>query len=185
MGSNCSDLYNMWFSRYEKRCLMIGLNSAGKKTLIFWLSLGKLVPPIPPFGIRLDATYKGIKIDVCDVCGQSDRVRALWLHYYAKTQGLIFVVDASDIDRIDEARIELHRLLKEDELRDAILLIFANKQDLPNALKPMEIINCLRLNTINHREWKVQSACFLTNDGVYEGLDWLGEKIDKKFNSSY
>jgi ADP-ribosylation factor protein 1 len=55
----------------------------------------------------------------------------LWRHYYQNTQGLIFVVDSNDSDRIDAARDEMHRMLNEDELRDAVLLVFANKQDLP------------------------------------------------------
>ena len=65
-----------------------------------------------------------------DVGGQ-DKIRPLWRHYYTGTQGLIFVVDCADRDRIDEARQELHRIINDREMRDAIILIFANKQDLP------------------------------------------------------
>lgn len=65
-----------------------------------------------------------------DVGGQ-DKIRPLWRHYFQNTQGIIFVVDSNDRDRITEAREELQRMLNEDELRDAILLVFANKQDLP------------------------------------------------------
>ena len=65
-----------------------------------------------------------------DVGGQ-DKIRPLWRHYFQNTQGIIFVVDSNDRDRIVEAREELQRMLNEDELRDAILLVFANKQDLP------------------------------------------------------
>lgn len=62
-----------------------------------------------------------------DVGGQ-DKIRPLWRHYYQNTQGLIFVVDSNDRDRVDAARDELHRMLNEDELRESILLVFANKQ---------------------------------------------------------
>jgi small GTP-binding protein len=68
-----------------------------------------------------------------DVGGQ-DKIRPLWRHYYTGTQGLIFVVDCADRDRIDEARQELHRIINDREMRDAIILIFANKQDLPDGL---------------------------------------------------
>ena len=68
-----------------------------------------------------------------DVGGQ-DKIRPLWRHYFQNTQGIIFVVDSNDRDRIVEAREELQRMLNEDELRDAILLVFANKQDLPVSL---------------------------------------------------
>ena len=54
--------------------------------------------------------------------------RPLWRHYFQNTQGLIFVVDSNDRERIGEARDELMRMLAEDELREAVLLIFANKQ---------------------------------------------------------
>ena len=50
------------------------------------------------------------------------------------TQGLIFVVDCADRDRIDEARQELHRIINDREMREAIILIFANKQDLPEGM---------------------------------------------------
>ena len=69
-----------------------------------------------------------------DVGGQ-DKIRPLWRHYYTGTQGLIFVVDCADRDRIDEARQELHRIINDREMRDAIILIFANKQDLPGGTK--------------------------------------------------
>ena len=65
-----------------------------------------------------------------DVGGQ-DKIRPLWRHYFQNTQGIIFVVDSNDRDRVVEAREELQRMLNEDELRDAMLLVFANKQDLP------------------------------------------------------
>jgi ADP-ribosylation factor protein 1 len=74
--------------------------------------------------------YKNIQFTVWDVGGQ-DKIRPLWRHYFQNTQGIIFVVDSNDRDRVTEAREELQRMLNEDELRDAHLLVFANKQDLP------------------------------------------------------
>ena len=77
--------------------------------------------------------YKNIQFTVWDVGGQ-DKIRPLWRHYFQNTQGIIFVVDSNDRDRVVEAREELQRMLNEDELRDALLLVFANKQDLPVSL---------------------------------------------------
>lgn len=71
-----------------------------------------------------------------DVGGQ-DKIRPLWRHYFQNTQGIIFVVDSNDRDRVTEAREELQRMLNEDELRDALLLVFANKQDLPVRSTPL------------------------------------------------
>ena len=70
--------------------------------------------------------------------GGQDKIRPLWRHYYTGTQGLIFVVDCADRDRIDEARQELHRIINDREMRDAIILIFANKQDLPEGKRLYE-----------------------------------------------
>ena len=102
-------------------------------------------------------TYKNVKFNVWDVGGQ-DKIRPLWRHYYsgmcadtcdhtqgqcaetevanplvvscAGTQGLIFVVDSSDTVRMEEARSELHKIINDREMKDALLLVFANKQDI-------------------------------------------------------
>ena len=84
---------------------------------------------LPGFNVET-VEYKNIQFTVWDVGGQ-DKIRPLWRHYFQNTQGIIFVVDSNDRDRVVEAREELQRMLNEDELRDAILLVFANKQDLP------------------------------------------------------
>ena len=75
-----------------------------------------------------------------DVGGQ-DKIRPLWRHYYTGTQGLIFVVDCADRDRIDEARQELYKIINDREMRDAIILIFANKQDLPGGKNSESFLN--------------------------------------------
>lgn len=75
-------------------------------------------------------TYKNVKFNVWDVGGQ-DKIRPLWRHYYTGTQGLVFVVDSQDRERIDEAKQELHRILSDREMKECLLMVFANKQDLP------------------------------------------------------
>ena len=59
-------------------------------------------------------------------------------------------------ERIGEARDELMRMLAEDELREAVLLIFANKQDLPNAMNAAEITDKLGLQSLRNRTWYIQ-----------------------------
>ncbi|KAJ6354294.1 hypothetical protein OIU76_003194 [Salix suchowensis] len=107
-------------------------------------------------------------------------IRPLWRHYFQNTQGLIFVVDSNDRDRVVEARDELHRMLNEDELRDAVLLVFANKQDLPNAMNAAEITDKLGLHSLRQRHWYIQSTCATSGEGLYEGLDWLSNNIASK-----
>ncbi|EMS50929.1 ADP-ribosylation factor [Triticum urartu] len=123
--------------------------------------------------------YKNISFTVWDVGGQ-DKIRPLWRHYFQNTQGLIFVVDSNDRDRVVEARDELHRMLNEDELRDAVLLVFANKQDLPNAMNAAEITDKLGLHSLRQRHWYIQSTCATSGEGLYEGLDWLSSNIASK-----
>ncbi|KAJ8061137.1 hypothetical protein OCU04_010213 [Sclerotinia nivalis] len=122
--------------------------------------------------------YKNIQFTVWDVGGQ-DKIRPLWRHYFQNTQGIIFVVDSNDRDRVVEAREELQRMLNEDELRDAILLVFANKQDLPNAMNAAEITDKLGLHSLRQRAWYIQSTCATSGDGLYEGLEWLATTLRK------
>ena len=137
-------------------------------------------------------TYKKIKFSVwvswtlfaaCsdvgkDVGGQ-DKIRPLWRHYYTGTSGLIFVIDAADHDRIEEAKQELRRITADREMRDVTLLVFANKQDIPNALTPDELEERLELKKLpefKDRLWSVFPSCATTGDGLYEGLGWMGAK---------
>ncbi|CAI0626094.1 unnamed protein product [Linum tenue] len=136
MGLSFAKLFSSLFSKKEMRILMVGLDAAGKTTILYKLKLGEIVTTIPTI--------------VWDVGGQ-DKIRPLWRHYFQNTQGLIFVVDSNDRDRVVEARDELHRMLNEDELRDAVLLVFANKQDLPNAMNAAEITDKLGLHSLRQR----------------------------------
>ena len=106
---------------------MVGLDAAGKTTILYKLKLGEVVTTIPTIGFNVETVeYKNISFTVWDVGGQ-DKIRLLWRHYYQNTQGIIFVVDSNDRERVDDAKEELHRMLGEDELKDAVLLIMANK----------------------------------------------------------
>lgn len=158
---------------------MIGLDAAGKTTILYKLKLGEIVTTIPTIGFNVETVeYKNICFTVWDVGGQ-DKIRPLWRHYYSNTQGLIFVVDSNDRERVLEAEKELSNMLQEDELRDAVLLVFANKQDLPNAMSASELTERLGLNHLLHRKWYIQSTCATQGNGLYEGLDWLSNELSK------
>ena len=106
---------------------------------MYKLKLGQSVTTIPTVGFNVETvSYKNVKFSVWDVGGQ-DKIRPLWRHYFTGTQALIFVVDSSDRERIDEARKELHMIVNDREMREVVILVFANKQDLPEALKPDEL----------------------------------------------
>lgn len=181
MGIALSRVWSRLFSKKEMRILMVGLDAAGKTTILYKLKLGEVVTTIPTIGFNVETVeYRNISFTVWDVGGQ-DKIRPLWRHYYQNTQGLIFVVDSNDKERMGDAREELERMLGEDELRDAVLLVFANKQDLPNALSAAEITDKLGLHTLGrHRNWYIQATCATTGDGLYEGLDWLSNALAKR-----
>ena len=71
-------------------------------------------------------------------------------------------------------------MLCEDELRDAVLLVLANKQDLPNAMNANEIAEKLGLHSVRQRDWYIQATCATSGDGLYEGLEWLSKSLEKK-----
>lgn len=177
MGMTISSLFNKWLGKKEMRILMVGLDAAGKTTILYKLKLGEIVTTIPTIGFNVETVeYKNISFTVWDVGGQ-DKIRPLWRHYFQNTQGIIFVVDSNDRDRVVEAREELQRMLNEDELRDASLLVFANKQDLPNAMNAAEITDKLGLHSLRSRQWYIQSTCATSGDGLYEGLEWLSNAV--------
>merc|ERR1719382_1099425 len=104
-------------SKQEMRILMVGLDAAGKTTVLYKLKLGEVVTTIPTVGFNVETVeYRNLAFNVWDVGGQ-DKIRPLWRHYYQGTNGLIFVVDSNDRERIGEAREELSTMLGDDEMR--------------------------------------------------------------------
>merc|ERR1712057_118689 len=181
---NHGDMFSKVFAgligKKDCRILMVGLDNAGKTTVLYKLKLGEVVTTIPTIGFNVETVeYKNISFTVWDVGGQT-KIRPLWRHYFQNTQGLIFVVDSNDRDRIHETKDELHKMLNEDDLRDAVLLVFANKQDLPNAMNAAEITDKLGLHSLRQRNWYIQSTCATTGDGLYEGLDWMQANIAQR-----
>ncbi|XP_042590555.1 ADP-ribosylation factor 1-like isoform X2 [Cyprinus carpio] len=159
---------------------MVGLDAAGKTTVLYKLKLGEVVTTIPTIDFNVEKVdYKNISFTVWDAGGQS-KIRDLWKHYYQDTEGLIFVVDSSDHDRIETAAEELKAMLAEDEMRDAVLLVLANKQDLPKAMPVHELTDRLGLHALRGRQWFVQATCAVQGSGLYEGLDWLSDQLSRQ-----
>ena len=81
------------------------------------------------------------------------------------------MIDSNDRDRMDEARTELTRIIQDREMKDALLLVFANKQDIKGSMKPSEVSNALKLDTVAKSHiWKVEPSCATTGEGIFEGL---------------
>ncbi|XP_075967397.1 ADP-ribosylation factor 4 [Anarhichas minor] len=179
MGLTISSLFSKFFGKKQMRILMVGLDAAGKTTILYKLKLGEIVTTIPTIGFNVETVeYKNICFTVWDVGGQ-DKIRPLWRHYFQNTQGLIFVVDSNDRERVAESAEELSKMIQEDELKEAVLLVFANKQDLPNAMVVSELTDKLGLHSLRNRTWYVQATCATQGTGLYEGLDWLSNELSK------
>jgi len=183
MGLFMSTMWNRlsaMIGKEEMSILMVGLDAAGKTTILYKFRLGEVVTTIPTIGFNVETVeYRNISFTVWDIGGQ-DRIRPLWNHYFRSAQALIYVVDSNDVDRIELAAEEFHRVASSDELRGATVLIFANKQDLPNALSTAEVKDKMRLHQLHGQNWYVQGCCATTGAGLYEGLDWLAQAATKR-----
>ena len=178
MGHFLSKVMDKLSGAKERRLLMLGLDAAGKTTVLYKLKLNEAVQTIPTIGFNVEnLKYKNLDLTVWDVGGQ-DKIRTLWKHYFAGTDALLFVVDSADPERLALARAELHRLLGDDALRGAPLVVFANKQDLPGALGAAELAGKLGMGDLGRgeRRWWIQACCATTGDGLHAGLDWLARE---------
>lgn len=156
----------------QRKIMLVGLDGAGKTTFLYKLKLGDLITTIPMIGLYVDTLdYKNIHITTWDSGGE-DKIRAVQNLYQDKTD-IIFFVDSNDRDRIQNAKEELFNILKVECLEGLPLLIFANKQNLPNAMTKEEIEQLFELESLNNRQWFVQPSIATTGEGLFEGLDWL------------
>jgi ADP-ribosylation factor protein 1 len=160
---------------------MLGLDAAGKTTIMYKLKLGEVKTTIPTIGFNVESVQfsnrtKLVSFTTWDVGGR-DKIRPLWRHYYQHANCLVFVVDSNDRDRIDDAKEQLMGVLREDECRDWPVLIFANKQDLANSMRVEEVTEKLGLHALRNRAWYIQGSCATTGDGIYDGLDWLSTEM--------
>ncbi|KAM7189842.1 ADP-ribosylation factor family domain containing protein [Naviculisporaceae sp. PSN 640] len=181
MGNALSGLVGKLFGSREVRILMLGLDAAGKTTILYTLKLkDDKVTTIPTVGFNVETVnMKNVKFNVWDVGGQ-DKIRPLWRHYYSGTQGLIFVVDSADRNRVDEARTELHRIINDREMKDSLLLVLANKQDLQGAMTASELTEKLQLSKIKDKLWYVVPTIATEGDGLNEAFEWLSKNTETK-----
>merc|ERR1712232_1037851 len=125
MGAIFTKVWDRLVGKQDRRIVMVGLDAAGKTTVLYKLKLGEVLTTVPTIGFNVETVqYKNIEFQVWDIGGQ-EKLRNLWRYYYRNTDGIIFVVDSSDRDRIMDAREELQKMLEADELRDSVLLEFA------------------------------------------------------------
>lgn len=173
MGLLFSSLFSSLFGRKEYRILILGLDNAGKTTILYRLQVDEPVTTVPTIGFNVETLkYKNLTFQVWDLGGQSS-IRPYWRCYYPNTDAIIFVVDSTDLERLETARSELHNMLEEADLDKAILLVFANKQDMKGALNAAQIAEALNLASIKARQWTIQETSAAAGKGLKEGFDWL------------
>ena len=144
------------------------------------MKLGELVTTIPTIGFNVEqVNYKNLTMTIWDVGGQ-DKIRPLWRHYYDNTDALIWIIDSADAERLHEARDEFHRVLADDCLRGASVLVLANKQDLPQAMHTDKLCDALGLHSLRGHEWYIQPTSATSGDGLIEGLEWLHKTVKSK-----
>eukprot|EP00930_Biecheleria_cincta_P057236 TRINITY_DN43207_c0_g1_i1.p1 TRINITY_DN43207_c0_g1~~TRINITY_DN43207_c0_g1_i1.p1 ORF type:complete len:254 (+),score=39.73 TRINITY_DN43207_c0_g1_i1:42-803(+) len=177
MGVVASLLWRRFAGLREARLLMVGLDGAGKSTILHKLKFAEVVQTVPTVGFNVETVeYGNLSMAVWDIGGQ-ESIRKLWRHYYSGTNGVVFVVDSSDQLRLEDARLELHRLLKARELCDLPVLVYLNKQDLEGALSCSDAVKRLGLCDLPHHKWLLQPASATNGAGLYEGLDWLAPAV--------
>merc|ERR1712125_13014 len=142
----------------EARILMLGLDNAGKTTILKKLSEEDITHIMPTQGFNIKSiVQEGFKLNVWDIGGQKT-IRPYWSNYFESSDALVYVIDGSDTRRLEESGEELKELLAEDKLGGIPLLVFANKQDLLQAVPANEISTALQLSGIGDRTWTIQ-AC--------------------------
>jgi ADP-ribosylation factor-like protein 3 len=174
----------------EARILVLGLDNAGKTTILRRLSDEDITHIMPTQGFNIKSLmHSEFKLNVWDIGGQKS-IRPYWRNYFDQTDALVYVIDSADSRRLEETGVELGQLLDEEKLSGVPLLIYANKQDLISALGPDEISEGLNLHTIRDRVWEIQACSAKTGEGLQEGMEWIvsqindQEEIDEMKNQS-
>ena len=173
MGFVFSNLFKGLVGQEQNRMIIIGLDNAGKTTVLYKLHLGEVVTTVPTVGFNVETVnYEGLKFQVWDLGGQTG-LRPYWRCYYQDTNAVVFVVDSADKERLEYSRQELEIMLQEDELKGVPVLVLANKQDMPGAMGYDEIYKGLGLSSIKNRQWQMFRTSAMDGTGLKEAFEWL------------
>ena len=166
----------------EVRLLMLGLDNAGKTTVVKKFNGEDIDEISPTLGFNIKTLeYRGYKLNIWDIGGQTS-LRSYWRNYFEQTDGLIWVVDSADRARLQDCRAELQVLLQQERLAGASLLVFANKQDIEGALTAEQIREELGLDalTATKRHWRIEACSAFTGAGLPAGVDWIVGDISSR-----
>ncbi|KAG8713653.1 ADP-ribosylation factor-like protein 2 [Ceratobasidium sp. 394] len=164
----------------EMRILFLGLDNAGKTTILKRLKGQDVMSTSPTLGFEISTlTHGKYLLNIWDVGGQRT-LRPYWRNYFEQTDVLVWVVDSGDRLRMDDCREELHALLQEQRLAGASLLVFANKQDITGSMTDAEIKKALDLPSIRSHRWRIQACSAFTGENVHSGLEWAVSEVAQR-----
>ena len=170
------EIFSLFTKKKKKEIkgLILGLDNAGKTTILKSFK-GETVLNLPPTkGFNFQKfDYNNTTFILWDLGGQKS-IRKFWDNYYEKENDcIIYVIDSSDSERLEETGKELYNIIQQPELSGLPLVIFANKQDLNMALSAEEILEQLGLDKIMDRKWTIIASSALTKQGLSTGLKWI------------
>ncbi|MBZ3869464.1 ADP-ribosylation factor-like protein 5A [Sciurus carolinensis] len=165
-GIQCYALNYTMEKKKEHKVIIVGLDNAGKTTILYQFSMNEVVHTSPTIGSNVEEiVINNTRFLMWDIGGQ-ESLRSSWNTYYTNTEFVIVVVDSTDRERISVTREELYKMLAHEDLRKAGLLIFANKQDVKECMSVAEISQFLKLTSIKDHQWHIQACCALTGEGA-------------------
>ena len=194
----------------EMRLLLVGLDNAGKSTILSRINGEEIDSVAPTLGFNIKTfNYADYVLNVWDVgrwcdgretfglltvltesgrrryhcscsLGGQKSLRSYWRNYFEATEAIIWVVDSVDKMRLGECRAELQDLLKEERLMGSSLLVFANKQDIAGACSLQEIRTLLDLDSIHKHHWTIMPCSAVTGQNLLEGIDWLVNDVAQR-----
>ncbi|KAB5529718.1 hypothetical protein DKX38_019799 [Salix brachista] len=210
MGQAFRKLFDSFFGNTEMRVVMLGLDAAGKTTILYKLHIGEVLSTVPTIGFNVEKVqYKNVVFTVWDVGGQ-EKLRPLWRHYFNNTDGLLsslfdphtYTVNVCKLSALytllihwiereleeqgENFRLDIQKtIIKDPFMLNSVILVFANKQDMKGAMTPIEVCEGLGLFELKNRKWHIQGTCALRGDGLYEGLDWLSGTLKEMRAAGY
>ena len=171
-------------SRSNFKIIILGIQNAGKTTILYRLSLGQLVQTTPTIGSNVEEiSYNNVKLQAWDLGGQ-ESTRSVWDVYFVNTDAIIYVIDSHDTN-YEESKNQFYKLLENEALKNAVILIYANKQDLSGAKSVNDIIQIYELNKLKDHIWNIQPCSAQTGEGLITGMKWLSDQLVFKSNNNF
>lgn len=176
MGILFSKLFKYLFGDSPIKIVILGLDNAGKTTILYRLKLGRIIKTIPTCGFNLETIkYEGLTLDVWDLAGQKNS-RLLWRNYLENTNSIMFVIDSTDKKRIENVKYELDLILHNERLAGIPLCFCLNKWDLDNKMTEEDVVFQLGLSEIKNREWQLFKTIGKSGVGIDEAFKWIARQ---------